>query len=196
MQKMVKKQVDLTKYLMQNTMNERVDNILNCYMNTGLQPKNNLDPINHNWVDPSTMSYDTQNILDQMIEEQVKSQIQPTLQSKVRLVVDKKCTDFKANYRTIKANQEKVKLNLAEQFVMAEFDLTQRGLHKSIKENISSKMNGLRIGRRKSSVYETQQPMQKVFLKDKTMESEIDKIIDKHFEQLKPSIDKKVEEIV
>ena len=61
----------MTKYLMRNSLDERVDAVLGKYMSREWQPSGAQDPINHNWLDPSLMDYDSQNVLDGMIQEQI-----------------------------------------------------------------------------------------------------------------------------
>lgn len=80
LQRMVKKQIDLTKYLMRNSLDERIDKQLDKYLDDNWKPSpRKLDPIHRNWLDPSVMDYDNQNVLDNMIQDQIESQIKPIL---------------------------------------------------------------------------------------------------------------------
>lgn len=63
--------MELTKYLMRNSLDERVDAVLSRYMTKDWTPTGSQDPINHNWLDQSLMDYDSQNLLDGMIQEQI-----------------------------------------------------------------------------------------------------------------------------
>ena len=134
---MVKKQIDLTKYLMRSTLDERIQGQLNQYMDEDHSPSN-LDPINHNWLDPAVMDYDNQNILDKMIQEQIDSQIQPILKSKIQSIVDFKCSEYKANFQGIQEKKQQDEYNTIEQLIKAEFEVQNRTLSKNIEETVKA----------------------------------------------------------